>query len=166
LASGTWRAFFTLASVLAICGSTHAQSKPTITVRMLDSSSGRLIPTSDFLVQINHQTEQHAGWVKQNLVGAGELTLPPDATTIAVHATYEKGMSLYVNCDAVRDRGSSDHAPSIDHWYSIADILTTGILAPNGCLSPKKAARIKATAKPGEFVFFVRKLSWRDDATD
>lgn len=133
---------------------------------MLDSRSGRLISTSEFLVQMNHQQEPHADWVVKNQDGAGEMTAPPGATVISVHAKYEDGMSLFVNCDVEKDKGSPDRAAGLDRWYSVSEILTSGVVAPNGCGKPKDQDRVKAVAKPGEFVFFVRKKNWREAAVD
>lgn len=42
-----------------------------------------------------------------------------------------------------------------EHWYPVATIFASGIVAPNHC------SRQGAIAKPGEFVFFVREQnSW------
>lgn len=159
-----------LASVLALAvaalTAAHAQDAKTITIRMLDSKTGNLIPTSDFLVQIDHRQEVHANWVRQNQIGAGELTVPGDAGVILIHAKYDAGISLYVNCDAAQDRGSAERDEALHHWYAISEILATGVVAPDGCGTAKQAFKVKATAKPGEFVFFVRKKNWREEAAD
>jgi hypothetical protein len=39
-------------------------------------------------------------------------------------------------------------------------------VAPDGCGTAKQAAKVKATAKPGEFVFFVRKKNWHEENSD
>jgi hypothetical protein len=76
-------------------------------------------------------------------------------------------MRLYVNCDSVA--GKADPA---DQWYSISEILASGVVASNGCVKPKdaakpkEAARITAAAKPGEFVFFVRKENVWEEAQE
>lgn len=152
------------------CTRLSAQAAKTITVRMLDSRSGKLISTSDFLVQINHQKEQHANWVTVNEDGTGKLALPPEATEISVHGMYDSSMSIYVNCDSEKGKGILENQGLLqttvlpDHWYSIADILASGIVADNGCLKKKEADKQKVEAKPGEFVFFVRKRNWREDS--
>jgi hypothetical protein len=153
------------AACLAAAG-TLAQGDKTIVIRMLDSKTGNLIATSDFLVQVDHQAEQHANWVRENQDGAGEMTVPGDATLILIHAKYDAGINLYVNCDAEQDRGSADRDEKLHHWYTISEILATGVVAPNGCGSAKQAMRFKVTARPGEFVFFVRKRNWKEEATD
>jgi hypothetical protein len=160
-------ALFTLS-----CAHLSAQTGKTITVRMLESRTGRLIATSDFLVQINHQREQHANWVTLNDDGSGKLTLPPGATEISIHGMYDSSMSIYVNCDGERGKGILENQGlletevSPDHWYSIANIVTSGIVAQNGCVKKKDAEKQKIEAKPGEFVFFVRKKNWREDSQD
>ena len=95
----------------ALCGSLSAQTEKTITIRMLDSRTGHLIATSDFLVRINHEETVHPNWVRQNEDGTG-------------------------------------------------NILTSGVAAPNGC------SKQTALAKPGEFVFFVRKQNLREQTQD
>jgi hypothetical protein len=154
------------------CASMPAQTGNTITVRMLESRTGRLISTTDFLVQINHQQTQHADWVTLNDDGTGKLTLPPDATEISVHGKYESSISIYIDCDIEKGKGileeqgllETQAAP--DRWYPVAQIMTSGIVTPNGCVTKKEAAKQKIVAKPGEFVFFVRKKNWREENSD
>ncbi len=161
-----------IASLAFSCAHVSAQAGKTITLRMLDGRTGRLIATSDFLVQINHQREQHANWVTLNEDGTGKLALPPEATELSLHGMYDSSMSIFVNCDLqkgkgiLEEQGLLETAQSPDHWYSVADILASGIVAPNGCLSKKEAAKQKFAAKPGEFVFFVRKKNWREESED
>jgi hypothetical protein len=45
-------------------------------------------------------------------------------------------------------------------WYPVADILVKGVIAPNGCVGKKVPEKLQVTVKPGEFVFFVRKMSY------
>jgi hypothetical protein len=54
----------------------------------------------------------------------------------------------------------------VDRWYKISDILTLGVVAPNGCGGKKVADKLQVIAKPGEFVFFVRKLNAREQFLD
>jgi hypothetical protein len=133
-----------------------------ITVRMIDSRTGILIATSNYLVKINHQEAEHGDWIKKNEDGSGSMTLPPEADVFTVHATYDSAISVYVNCDAAKDRGSADHAPSQDRWYSIATVLASGVVAPNDCVGKKVPEKLQVVAKPGEFVFFVRPLNARE----
>jgi hypothetical protein len=70
-------------------------------------------------------------------------------------------MQIYINCDAVIGKESP-----VERWYSIAEIMTSGVVAPNGCRKPSEAAKFKVVAKPGEFVLSVRRMSafeqWRE----
>jgi hypothetical protein len=144
--------------------SVYAQTPKTISLRMIDNKTGRVIETTDFLVQINHQTDLHADWVKTGPDGGGILTLPPDASVISVHAKYDLSMSVYVNCDTQQGRNITNGAPREDPWYPVATILSFGILAPDLCGHSKEVEKMHYTAKPGEFVFFVRKQNWREAA--
>ena len=161
------RLLFVLLLCLAALGpAAHAQTEKSITIRMLDSKTGLLIATSNFLVRINHQEEVHGNWVKQGEDGAGSLTLPANAEVISIHATYDSATLIYVNCDADKDHGSANRAAAPDHWYPVADILTSGVVAPNGCVGKKVPERLQVIAKPGEFVFFVRPLNPREQFLD
>lgn len=140
-----------LLSMAALCGSLPAQTGKTITVRVLDSRTGELIATPDYLVRINHEETVHANWVTKNEDGSGKLMVPENATVVAVQARFDMGMSIFLNCDAAKDGQNP-----VARWYTVSDILTAGVAAPNGC------GKRTAVAKPGEFVFFVRKQSWRE----
>jgi hypothetical protein len=153
------RVFLLLLCMAALCGSVYAQTEKTVTIRMLDSKTGLLIATSDFQVRVNHEATVHGDWVKLNEEGTGKLTLPNDADVVSIHATYDGAMYIYTNCDAVKDRGSSQRVASPDRWYSVSAILKSGVLAPNDCVGNKVPDRLQVVAKPGEFVFFVRKLT-------
>jgi hypothetical protein len=155
-----------LAVVAAPAVSLHAQAAKTITIRMLDARTGRLLPTGEYLVQFDHQQDQRADLVRITEAGAGALDVPPGAKVVSIHGTYDSGMTLFVNCDVVLDKGTAYHTPGTDPWYGIAEILSTGVVAPNGCRKSKLLEGMKFEAKPGEFVFFVRKLSWREQAVD
>jgi hypothetical protein len=161
-----------IASFILSCALLSAQAGKTVTVRMIEGRTGRLIATTDFLVQINHQQEQHANWVTLNEDGTGKLALPANATEISIHGLYDSSMSIYVNCDSEKGKGILENQGllqtevSPDRWYSISDILTSGIVAPNGCLKKKDADKQKVAPKPGEFIFFVRRKNWREDSQD
>ena len=147
--------------LLALCaaaffGSACAQAQKTITVRMLDSRTGKLIATPDFLVRVNNEQTVHANWITLNQDGTGKLTVPDDATVVSVRATYDSTTAFYVNCDTSKDRGSSDQDASHDRWYKVSGILALGIVAPDGC-GKKIPDKLQVVAKPGEFIFFVRK---------
>jgi hypothetical protein len=154
----------------ALCGSMYAQAAKTITIRMLDGKTGKLIESSNFLVRIDHQQTLHADWVVQNEDGTGTLTLPKKALLLAIQGTYDSSEKIYVNCDTAAQKENP-----VEHWYTVSEILTTGIIAPNECgkpiftAKPKPGAKSKSeaqqtpVAKPGEFVFFVRKRNMRED---
>jgi len=158
----TRRVFIFLVCLAAAFGTARAQTPNTITVRMIDIRTGMLIPTSNFLIRINHQQTEHGDWAKQNEDGTGILTLSADAEVVSIHATYDSATLVYANCDADKDRGSAEKAPAKDHWYPVAEILAKGIVAPNDCIGKKVPEKLQVVAKPGEFVFFVRLLSARE----
>ena len=146
------RALFILALVTAFSVSLHSQAPTTISIRLLDGKTGLPVKASNFLVRVDHNETVHPDWVKINDDGTVVVTVPADAKEISVKATYGMGMDTYVNCDAAKE---SDKERNI--WYSITTILHAGIVAPDEC------ARPAFKAKPGEFIFFVRKRAWNDN---
>lgn len=156
------RVFLLFICLAALSCPALAQKQKVITVRMIDTRSGVLIATTNYLVRINHQETEHGDWITQNEDGSGKFILPPEAELISIHATYEAATLTYVNCDADKDHGSANHAPNADHWYPVADILSTGVVAPNLCVGKKVPEKLQVVAKPGEFVFFVRPLNSRE----
>jgi hypothetical protein len=155
------RTLAVLVCVATLSCSLCAQTGKTITVRMLDARTGKLIAPSNFLVRINHDPTVHGDWVVRNEDGMGKLTVPPGATFFSIRGTYDGTLLLYVNCDCAADKGDP-----IDRWYATAEILNSGVVAPNDCEKPKAAAKIRPAAKPGEFVFFVRKRNLREKMQD
>jgi len=134
----------------------HGQTNRTITIRMFDSKTGAPITNSEFRIsfQALPDLSKIPGLDPYWMEGGerhGNLAIPlePTATSIAVHSSYGPANWNYVNCDCVKDR-----RPYSEHWYLIADILKSGIVAPNRC------NKRKAIAKPGEFVFFVRRMTF------
>lgn len=126
-----------------MCGLSCAQADRTISIRMLDSKTGvPITTTSEFQVWIDHASGTNRTFVRPDKDGMGKIELSPNASVISVHAQYGKG-------DSVKDRG-----PYSDRSYSVSEILTTGIAAPNYC------GKQKAVAKAGEFVFFVRPMTF------
>jgi len=138
-----------------LCGSQPAPTEKTITIRLLDSRTGHLIATAHFLIRINHEQTEHGNWVRENDDGTGNLTVPQNASVLSAQAKYALGTELYVNCDSAKDKDFP-----VARWYAVSDILTSGVAAPNGC------SKRTALAKPGEFVFFVRKQNWREQTQD
>jgi len=146
-----FRAFIALLCAAALCAGLHAQSENTIQIRLLDGKTGLPVKASNYMVRVDHHDTPHSEWVKINDDGTVLVTLPADAREIAVKATYEMSTETYINCDVAKE--SDKHR---DVWYPISQIRKSGIVAPNEC------SLTHYTAKPGEFVFFVRKLNWHE----
>ena len=136
---------------LALCASLHAQTENSIHIRLLDGKTGLPVKASNYLVRIDHHDTTHNEWVHMNDDGTVVVTLPSDAQLVAVKATYEMSMETYINCDAAKETDKER-----DIWYPISQILQSGMVAPNEC------GQTHYTAKPGEFIFFVRKRTWRE----
>jgi hypothetical protein len=117
-----------------------------IIIRMLDSRTGTPIPNKELRVYIDHATRTNSFYIKLDKLGDSQYQIESQNSVINVQD--ETPPWGHVNCDS-----SKDHA-SQQKWYSVADILKTGVVAPNRC------NRRKAIAKPGEFVFFVRDPSF------
>jgi hypothetical protein len=150
----------------ALSGLLCAQTQKTITLRMMDGKTGRLIATSNFLVRIDHQETDHANWATMNEDGTGKLIVPGNASLLSIHASYDGSTSLYVNCDANKDTKGRNPGPILDRWYSVSEILANGIVAPNDCVGKKVPEKLQLFAKPGEFVFFVRRMSSMEQFRD
>ncbi len=146
-----FRTFVALSCAAVLCASLHAQSDNTIHIRLLDGKTGLPVEASNYLVRIDHHDTVHNEWVHMNDDGTVVVALPSDAREIAVKATYDLSMETYINCDTARETDKER-----DIWYPISRILQSGLVAPNEC------SQTNYTAKPGEFVFFVRKRTWRE----
>ena len=141
-----------LACVTVFSVSLHAQTVSSISIRLLDGKTGLPVKASNFLPKVDRHDSEHVEWVHLNEDGTVIVTVPAGAKEFSVKATYNGSMDTYINCDAAKE---SDRERDI--WYPISDILTSGVVAPNEC------SKTEYTAKPGEFVFFVRKRDWRDN---
>jgi hypothetical protein len=139
----------------ALCACLHAQTEGTISIRLLDGKTGLPVKASNFLVRIDHHDTIHSEWVKINDDGSVIVTLPADAKEISVKATYDMSMATYINCDAAKQTDKERNL-----WYPVSIILKAGVVAPNEC------GKTDFLAKPGEFIFFVRKRDWRDRPED
>jgi hypothetical protein len=137
--------------------SLHAQAPNTITILMLDGKTGKPIIPSNFLIRINHLDALHNEWLRIDDDGLGKLNVPANASFLSVQGTYEGSMDIYVNCDA-----SMEKDVHTIHWYSIPDIRATGVNAPNECYKGKYEDQTHIDAKPGVFVFYVRKANWHE----
>jgi hypothetical protein len=140
-----------LAFVFSLALPLAAQSSNTISIRLLDGKKGVPIEASSFLVRIDHQEAVHDDWVTIKDDNTVFVNVPASAKEISIKATYDRAMEVYINCDIAKE---SDNERNI--WYSIPEILKTGVVAPNEC------SKTNYSAKPGEFVFFVRKRGWHD----
>jgi hypothetical protein len=140
------RPLASLVCAIAFCVSVHAQSGNTVSVKLLDGRTGQIVVPSNYLVRVNHHDVVHNEWLKINDDGSALVTLPADAADLSVQATYDTGMEIYTNCDAAKEK-----AKDTLHWYAISDIMKSGTVAPDEC------GKTRVKAKPGEFVFFVRK---------
>ena len=144
-----FRAIIALLCAAALSAGLHAQSGNTIQIRLLDGKTGLPVKASNYMVRIDHHDTAHNEWVQIKDDGTVLATLPADAREVAIKATYDMSMQTYINCDVAKE---SDKERDI--WYPIGQILKSGVVAPNEC------SQTHYTAKPGEFVFFVRKRNW------
>jgi len=136
--------------ILAItCSPSNAQTDRTITIRMLESKTGTLIKPTKFQVNVNTKDYSQLVSITPDNEGLGQLVVKGDVTMLSIQATYEPGDHIFVNCDSAKDTLSF-----LSHWYDVPPIFSSGTVAPNTC------SKLKAQAKPGEFVFFVRPMNW------
>jgi hypothetical protein len=134
-----------------------AQAVPTITIRILDGKSGEPIKPTNLLIRVNHVEEPDNEGLKLNDDYTATAVLPPGATLLSVQGAYDSSTQVYVNCDT--DTGKEGGELK---WYSIADILKTGIVTTNLCYKGRYQHKLNISPVPGEFVFFVRTNSWHD----
>jgi len=151
----TIRALVGFVCLAALCACLHAQSAKPISLRLLDGKTGLPVKASNFLVRIDHHDTIHPEWVRINDDGTVIVTLPADAKEFSVKATYNLAMDTFINCDAAKE---NDRERNI--WYPVSIILKAGVVAPDEC------GKTDFIAKPGEFIFFVRKRDWRDRPED
>ena len=138
-------------AAIALAFPLHAQDVNTLHIRLLDGKTGMPVKADNFLVRVDHNDTVHNEWVHIADDGSVTVDVPGQAKEIAIKATYDSSMETYIDCDAAKE---SDKERDI--WYSIADILKTGKVAPNEC------SKTSYKAAPGEFIFFVRKRGWHD----
>ena len=150
------------ALMVALCGSLQAQDTKKLTIRLLDSKTGHPIQPTGYLIRVDHQPMIHGDWVKQNDDLTGELSVPSDALLISIHSSYDNSMEIYINCNVDKLKDTPGEV-----WYSVPEILSSGIVSPDSCVKEKAAAKIKMPErKPGEIVLFVRQKNWREQAAD
>jgi hypothetical protein len=151
------RLVLVLVLAASFCLQLHSQTSPAVTILMLDGKTGRPIIPSNFIVRIDHLDATHNEWLKLNDDGTGQVTFPSGASWLSIQGTYDNSMDVYVNCDAGMEKDTSTL-----HWYSVLDILNTGVAMPNECYKGKYAEATHVTPKPGQFILFVRKNSWHE----
>jgi hypothetical protein len=148
-----------LTVMVGFCGVLHAQSGKTIALRIFDGKTGRPLVPTGYQVRVDHQNTLHPDWVKQNDDGTAQLTIPADAGVVALHLAYDNSMEIYINCDAEKNSFG-------DVWYPVAQIMSKGYVAANGCGKAKVNEKYKTTAAPGELILFVREKNWKERAKD
>lgn len=148
-------------AVFALCANLIAQNAPpaqkVITIIMVNGKSGKTMIPDNFVIRFNHLNAIRNETLTLNDDGTGKVKLPADATYLSVQGTYQSSTDLYVSCDAGMEKD-----PSTLHWYSVADILSSGVSAPNECYKGKYAKSAAIPKAPGEFIFYVREISWHD----
>jgi hypothetical protein len=139
----------------------EAQSQKTITIVMLDAKTGRQLVPYNYIVRLDHLDTIHNEALQIGSDGTGKVTVPANSSYLSVQGTYEHGIEIYINCDAGMERDTSTL-----HWYPIDDIVNSGLTTHNECYKGKYAKATTTPAIPGEFIFFVREISWRDGHGD
>jgi hypothetical protein len=155
------RALACLVAFAAFSLSINAQqakpAEPIITIIMANGKTGKTIIPDNFVIRFNHLNAIRNETLLLNDDGSGTVKVPAGATFIAVQGSYHNSVDLYMNCDAGMEKDTSTI-----HWYSIADIISTGIAAPNECYKGKYAKTAAIPVLPGEFIFYVREIGWLD----
>jgi hypothetical protein len=143
---------FRLVCLFAVCVSLHAQDDyKLISISLRDGHTGKIITPSNVLLRVDRFETVRSEWVKIYDNGSVFIRVPLEAKEISLQATYESGMDTYINCDVAKQND-----PEREIWYPVDVIMKAGVVAPNEC------GKTDYTAKPGEFVFFVRKRSALD----
>ncbi|HTW81189.1 MAG TPA: hypothetical protein VME23_16690 [Terracidiphilus sp.] len=141
----------------AAASSLPAQTGPTISIRILDGRTGEPVKPSNLLIRVDHKDDLQNTGLTLNGDQPATAVLPADAKLLSVQGTYNASIDIFLSCDSNEGRTQGPL-----QWYSIADIIKTGVIAPDQCYKGRYAKNLHVTAKPGEFVFFVRTHGWRD----
>jgi len=155
------RTFLAFSFATTLCFLLHAQTASTITILMLDGKTGKPLVPSNFIVRFDHRNQVHNDSIVIDDEGVARVLIPPDAKYLSVQGTYSSSMEIYVNCDAAMEKDVSTI-----HWYSVPDILASGVAMPNECYKGKYVEATRIIPKPGMFVFFVRKNNWHEMPPD
>jgi len=156
-----YRALLLVACIGALGALLQAQIGRTITIKVRDGKTGEKVTPSNVQVRVNHRSEAGGNWVDQKDDGTIEVKLPEDAKAISVRATYLDSTEYFINCNMAKQKDSS-----VESWYPVTDIVTSGLAIPNDCVKPKDAGKVSRDVKPGEFILFVRKRNWKEQAKD
>jgi hypothetical protein len=140
------RLFSSIILVALVCNYLCAQPEKVITIRLVDSKTGSPVIQDNLKLQvwINHNTRDHGISLQQDKTGEASLAITEEMRSILILVPQAKDGWCLVNCDSVKDH------PYVAHWYSVADILKSGVVEPNHCNNRK------TVAKPGEIVIFIR----------
>jgi hypothetical protein len=139
----------------------HAQDAKTITVLVFDGKTGRPIVPDNYVVRVDHLNATHNEWLTIKDDGTATVAVPAKSSFFSVQTTYHRSMDFYVNCDAGMEKDTSTL-----HWYSVADILASGVSSPNECYKGKFAEATHVAPKPGQFVVYVRPINARESLAD
>ena len=154
------RQLFRWAFLLALSVSpltTSGESASAIHILLLDGNSGK--PMNDVNLFINPDCERaclfpgnRISW-KTN--GSGEIEVPnlPDLRRLRLM----KPTDYFKYCQDSENHGVSTVNPDS---FSVADILRTGLVAPNTC-----NRGLRVPPRPGQLVFFLRELTWWEQLT-
>lgn len=112
---------------------------------MLDSRSGKQIKDDPFFVLVDHITDRTNSFVP-TYPETEAVLVPSTVSVISASGSYGDDWP-YVNCDV------NSTVRGTEKWYTVSSIVNSGVVAPNHCTNRRSAA------SPGEFVFFVRKLT-------
>jgi len=135
----------------------HSQSEKTITIRVMDSKTGLPVTKDDLHFYLWAVKEDPGAFSyspdtvlsgNQTGTGTGGVAIPDGLNYIRTWVSFGPTSWGLVSCDIPKGK---PHAIPI---YSVSKILNSGVVAPNLC------SRKTATAKPGEFVLFVRQMTF------
>jgi hypothetical protein len=157
LTLGALAAVALAATLLRIQAQTGIPSAATVTIRVFDARTAQAIMPNNLLVRFDHHDDIHSETLHIDDQGIGTVTVPAGSTFLSVQGTYNDGMEIFINCDSGMEKNLAAM-----HWYSIADVLSKGVIAPNECYKGKYERNPRVPLKPGEFDFFVRKTSVKD----
>ena len=162
---GTLLLVASLAALPTLSLQVHAQNtqpaERIITIVMADGKSGKTITPDNFVIRFNHLKAIRNETLSLGDDGSGKVKVPEDATFISVQGAYHNSIDIYVNCDAGMEKDTSTL-----HWYSVADIISTGITTPNECYRGKYSKTAAIPAVPGELIFYVREIGWHENLLD